>query len=750
VQYGFSGIPVPGSTFPQYSFFTTSGVSFVMASNSIPLVLFLGFAPTFNVPANSAKSYTRYFGVGNGSTRNMVDMLSEVNGFAKGTFSGCVTAGGSPAPGARVSIGAASAGTLTSVVSTWIADATGCFTGSVPSGSYQAVASKEGFPYEGGGTLPALHPVTISTGGNSVENFALPAAGRLHVTVVDEAGAPVPARLNVVGFDPSPEPTIVVPGGFGLPSAVNGVFNDVSKDGIPFGLTRVLYTPSNGVVDLDLEPGSYQAVVSRGTEYSAFSAPITITAGSTTNVAAQVARVIDTPGFISSDYHVHAINSPDSRINYTRRVEQFGGDGVENLILTEHDAHFDLGPMVASLGFTPFLHATIGEEITTFDYGHYNAYPMSVDPNRPSGGSTDHGGAAPPGQDFVQYGNYSLSPAQIYAAAVGSSAGTPDTVVQINHIDSHFSPLRINTSLVPPQSVLTPALKLALRQNPATPNLYFHFPALEIWNGAGRGDQNQFLLQRIGIWFNHLNQGLYTTMIADTDTHELFNTNGGGARTWTSSTTDTPALISGSELASAVRAGRAVSGQGIYVQTRLLAQDGSGGIADFTGSGSTLVASSNGSVDLEIKIQAPTWAEYDRIEIYANAATTVAGSNGGVPVLFGATPTLVLNKTTDFTVSTVTPYPAVPSAQRQETTKVVSFPGLTADTWFVVLVKGRDGVSKPMFPVFPKNLGTAGNTTLAQLLDGNLGQSGTMALGNTNALYADVDGTPGFHAPLAP
>jgi hypothetical protein len=753
VQYGFSGIPVTGSSFPGYTFFTTSGVSFVMAGNSIPLVLFLGFPPNFTIPASSSRTYTRYFGVGDGSSRNLIDMMNDVNGVTKGTLSGCVTAGGAPAPGARVSIGAASSGALTTVVSTWIADASGCYSGSVPVGSYQAVAAKQGFPYEPGGTLPTLpllHPVTITNGGSTVQNFALPATGQLHVTVVDEASAPVPARVSIVGFDPSPEPVIVIPGGFGLPAANNGTFNDVSKDGIPYGLSRVVYSSAGGVVDLDLEPGTYQIYVTRGTEYSAYSAPLTMTAGATTNVNAQIARVLDTSGFISSDYHVHAINSPDSRINYNRRIQSFGGENVENLILTEHDAHYDLSSQIASTGFAPFLHTTVGEEITTFDYGHFNSYPRTVDPTRPSGGSTDHGDAAPPGQDFVQYGNYSLSPAQIYAAATTDATSTPDTVVQINHIDSHFSPLRINTSLVPPQSVLTPTQQLALRQNPAIPNLFHHFPALELWNGAGRGDQGQFLNQRIGVWFNHLNQGLETTMIGDTDTHELFNVNTGGSRTWTSSTTDAPAAISDTEMANAVKAGRAVAGQGIYVQTRLLAQDGSGNVADFMQGGSTLVASSNGSVDLEIDIQAPAWAEYDRIEIYANAATTVFASNGGVPVLFGATPTLVLDKGVDFTVTTSTPHPSVPSAQRQETTKTVSFPGLAQDTWFVVVVKGRDGVSKPMFPVFPQNLSATGNTTLADLLDGNLGQNGTMALGNTNALYADVDGTAGFKGPLEP
>ena len=55
-----------------------------------------------------------------------------------------------------------------------------------------------------------------------------------------------------------------------------------------------------------------------------------------------------------------------------------------------------------------------------------------------------------------------------------------------------------------------------------------------------------------------------------------------------------------------------------------------------------------------------------------------------------------------------------------------------------------------MFPVFSADLQQAGNTTLANLIDGNLGQGGVTALGVTNALYADVDGNSQFDAPLAP
>jgi hypothetical protein len=61
--------------------------------------------------------------------------------------------------------------------------------------------------------------------------------------------------------------------------------------------------------------------------------------------------------------------------------------------------------------------------------------------------------------------------------------------------------------------------------------------------------------------------------------------------------------------------------------------------------------------------------------------------------------------------------------------------GLAADTWFVAVVRGSDGACGPMFPVYPDDITSGSNATLADLVDGNVGESGTMALGVTNALY---------------
>jgi len=754
VDYAYLPLPFPGSATGLSTFFTQSGVSFVLLNHSVAAVLFIGSPPNFNVAAGASRTFTRWFGVGDGSGSNATDLEQEIRAVSRGTVSGCITAGGAPAAGARVGIGPKNlAGTtLTSLAASFVADADGCYAGTLPVGTYGAVAGKTGFPYEGGGTQPLLHTVTISAGGAAVQDFALPATGRLQVTVSDESDAPVPARIGVVGFDPSPESTILFSLGLGIPEARTGLLYDVAADPLPYGLSRVEYAGADGASEFDLEPGTYQLVVSRGTEYSVFSTPISVTEDNTTSVAARIAQVVETPGYVSSDYHVHALNSPDSRISNDARALQFAGEGVDNVIMTDHEFRTDLKPVITRLGLVPFVTTMIGEEITTFDYGHFNAYPLQIDPSRVSQGAVDFGGGAAPGRDFPAYGSYTLSPAQIEAAALGSFA-TPDTVVQINHIDSHFGPMRIDTGLVPPRSLLTPAQAAALRLDPAITNFFHPFRALELWNGYSRGHQDEFLVGRIGIWFNLLNQGIVTTMIGDTDTHELFNTRSGGARTWTPTSPgfDLPASLLPSEIGQAVKAGRAVSGQGLYVQARLLAADGSGAAADFTRAGSTLIASSNGSVELEIRVQAPLWAEYDRIEVYANATPNVAGTNGGTPVAYGpGSPAVTLDLGVDFTANLVDVHPGVPGGSRRETTKLVSFSGLTQDTWFVVLVRGRDGVSRPMYPVMPASLATASNTTLAQLLDGNLGEGGVMALGNTNALYADVDGAPGFQAPLAP
>jgi hypothetical protein len=755
VSYGRIGLP--SADMPPFvdSSFSTSGVSFVLANNSvINLLIPVPHPPSLALDPGESGTFRRVFVVGNGSAGDVVTAQLDLLGEAHGTLRGCVTVGGAPAPGARVTAGDVSGGVIADIQSSWVTDADGCYEGSMPVGSFSVAAEREGTPYEGGGSQPVLHPVAIADGAVVVQDIALPATGRLRVEVTDPADgdAAVPARIGVVGFDPSPEPQILFNFFF---ASDGGTFKDVSKDPLPYGLTAVKYTGADGIAEFDLEPGSYRVFASRGTEYSLYGEDVTIAANATSEVEAEVTRVLDTTGFISSDYHVHSINSPDSRISLKNRADQFAGEGVENFIATDHDARTDPTPYIQAEHLGAWVKGTVGEEITTFDTGHYNGYPLGVDPVRPSGGSTDWARPAPPGEDFPAYGAYNRSPAEIHAevlnqlASDGSLLNTsPNVVVQINHIDSHFEPLQIDTAQEPPRSFLDPGEPEIFRLDPSVSNFFHHFPALELWNGSTRGAQSEFVDLRIGIWMNLLNQGLISTFIADTDTHTFLNLRTAGARTWTASPTDDPDEIDPDDVGASVLAGRATSGQGVYVQTRLRQTAVPANEASLAWGGSnTIDTGGDGDVTLVIDVQAPTWAPFDTVEIYANAETFPVKYNDGTPVDYDALATTTLRAGIDFVLPPPTVVlPGLDGAERQDLHLEVPF-SLAEDTWFVVVVRGSDGVSEPMFPVFASDLREMGNDNLMDLLDGNLDESGVLALGATNALYADVDGNPGWDPP---
>jgi hypothetical protein len=747
--------PCAGSSPPgASSSFTQTGVSAILHSTSVFTTLFLAFPPIFQVPPDdgmggNTNSFTRYFSVGDGSASNAIDLQLALTGSTSATLQGCVTAAGSPLPGARVSAGVVSGTAIEELSAHFVSGEDGCYQGQIPAPAagtiqYGVAAAKRSHPYEGSGPTPIFHTIDVGDGDTATVDIDLPQTGRVEVTVTDEAGQPVPARVSVIGTDPSPEPTssFSVAGQITITTAT---FQDATADSLPEGLVWLAYTDADGTTAFDVEPGTYDFVVSRGTEYSAHtlsSVDVDPLPAAATQIAATIAPVLDTTGFVSSDFHVHLEQSSDSQIGAAKRVRSFAGEGVDNIVTTDHDRHTDLVPTITSLGFTNFVNATIGEEITTFDYGHFNAYPLEIDPDRVSGGSTDWAGAAPIGGGFPSSipPAYTLLPSEIFDAvfttqrvAGGLLNTSPEIAVQVNHIDSHFSPLKIDTAAVPIRTFMSTAEKEARRFDGSTPDVDFFHPytALEIWNGFTQGHQSEFLDDRIGIWANLLNQSIKITAIYDTDTHDFFTTRSGGARSWTPSSSDLPALVDPDEVGAAVKDGKVVGGQGIYVQTRVVARNAPGTVADFTLGGDPQITVMDGLITLEVDVQAPLWAEFDTIDIYANPTTVVTGTNG-VPVLYTADPTLTLVKDTDFSVSTVQVHDplVVPGGSRLEASLSQDF-DLTVDTWLAVVVKGTDGVSQSMFPV----------------MAANMSQGGVLALGATNALYVDVDGNGDFNGP---
>jgi hypothetical protein len=740
VSYGLIH-EVPGS-----SSFSTDGVSVLVLGQSVIDLVLGGAQPNFEIPAQGELALRRYFAVGDGNASSVADVRNRILGFETGQLSGAVTSGGTPLANADLSVfrtlNASTEPPTRFVVSHSRTDSDGRYSMTLPPGDYEVQAHKEGFLYAS--DEPAL--VTIDADQPVQQDFELPPPGMLQVSVTERVpGAetqPIPAKLQLVGFDPAPPLLNNVLG------SSTGVFGD-NADRLPFGITLVEFIDRSGISDVYMvEPGDYQVVVSRGPRYSAFRQTISISSGQTTEIQAEIARVVDTPGLISADFHVHSIDSIDAEVTREERVATYLAEGVDFFTPSDHGTRTDFTDTLLAMDVADLIATAPNAEISPFDYGHFNSWPVTLDPAGLSNGSVDWGREAPPGADFPQYGSYVLSPAEIFTRTLDDPQ---QNVVQINHIASHFggNGLAIDTGQTPPQSEADLSER---RLDPGLDNAFDDgFQALEVWIGtSGRdGIFEDLLGQNAGDWFNLINQGLVRTGVADSDSHDRRITFLSTRNLIASAETD-PGALSGSaeDLAASIAAGRNVGTNAPTV--RIEASARYLGIERIAGLGvdqpTTVPISIGSTATITVNIATPAWAPVDKVDFYLNnqpERTTAAGT----AARYGVCPDItVAAGDPGWSVEEVTVAEDLPDASRLEITVTLDLPAITEDTWVIAMVSGSDGVSSPMFPVVPEDLDSETNQTLADLLDDNLGEGGMPAFAFTNPLFIDV-GNNGWSAP---
>jgi hypothetical protein len=525
-----------------------------------------------------------------------------------------------------------------------------------------------------------------------------------------------------------------------------------------------------------LQPGSYQLVVSHGPEYSVSKHNITVVAGDASTpqvVAATVVPVVDSTGFVSADHHVHLINSPDSTVSRDDRIVTMLAEGVDYFVASDHDFKEDLTAEVAALGASALVKTGISNEITYFDSGHFGAYPLDLVPGSVTNGAIDWGRAGvPAGLGYPSDGSYDLSVDEMATTAKAPPHNA--SVVQANHFNSgtlgYFRTSGIDTTVAPPQSSTDPA---RIRQNPAVTNLFSHeITALELWIESSR-DQNALALgENLGDYISMLN--LFDAanplqrkgIVCNSDTHSTTIVQAGGPRNMLASVTDDPALLDPQNLADAVNAGRNVCTSGPMVRVSI---EGDGGaVASHDLADPLLVPATLGTATLHVDIQSPTWAEYDKVDIYFNTVPSCVNT----PVNFLGSSKKNCTATPTFTLTPTKSTVPVNGDFRLESATVQGLT-ITQDSWVIVVVRGTDNVSKPLFPMNPQEIlpqacaanrcracgaglppcGIFGacnvsNQTVAELTDGNLNQCGVLTMAIANPLFIDFNGD-GFYKGVA-
>jgi hypothetical protein len=387
----------------------------------------------------------------------------------------------------------------------------------------------------------------------TVARLVVPQAERLDYRITDTDGHPIPGRLIVVGIDGTPDPR------FASIPRVSAAGNEVHS--------------VTGEGRVDIPPGRYRVIASRGIEWSV--AQRTIDVRAEQGVALRVALTHDlpTPGWISADLHLHAKPSGDSELSLDDRVASLLAAGVEFAVASDHNHVTDYAPTIASYDANSLITSTPGVEITTRTWGHFNAYPLPK-------------GSAPP--------PWTADPPEMFAAVRRLS---PDAVIQVNHPwSAGYGYFR--------RAVLDEKTGAHWRKQ-----FSFDFDLVEVVNGweFTTGD---FLARNLQRYFDLLNLGRHYTAVGSSDSHKLTNEWAGYPRTYVRvGDDDRPDRVTPAQVAAALKAGHAIVSLGPFVEAHVGA----------AGPGDTVVASA-GTVPLDVTVRSADWVSVDKVDVVENGA----------------------------------------------------------------------------------------------------------------------------------
>jgi hypothetical protein len=326
----------------------------------------------------------------------------------------------------------------------------GRFRGAVPPGDYVLVAKAA----DHAPSAPVA--VTVRAGETSVAHLALEPSGYLSYRVVDAGGALVPARLTFVALDDA-----------GNPLSWDGRLRPELGDGRnDFGIQEVVLGAA-GRGDVAIAPGRYRVYASRGLEYDIDVQDIELKPGQKLAATFQIARSVDTQGWLSGDFHLHVQSSVDSALLIRDRVMSNVVEGVEFVTSTDHDAIVDYRPVMNELGLYPLMGFQPGVEVSTLEFGHFNIFPMDYDDRK--GEVKD-----PPPWRFRRIG-------EVFEGMRARGLNGPEgTVIQVNHprdgFMGYFAQMGLNGYDL---TRATPGLEAC---NPATVEIPCDFDAIEIMN----------------------------------------------------------------------------------------------------------------------------------------------------------------------------------------------------------------------------------------------------------------------------
>ncbi len=613
-SYGYASLEGP-MFIPMFSSNQTAGITHGMAGQEA-----MGNA---RFPSGTALTAERIFALGEGDVGSVVEVILDARGTPTGRIAGHVLEQTTMEPLSDVHVFAYQGHGDERASRPWIEWRTdvgrdvvddGSFEGTLPEGDWTLMAHEKG--RANGQTVE----ITVSADSETEITLDLPMAGYARFEVVDEDGRTVPAKITIYAAPPAESPR-------------DSVLGDGYQPG--HNVSQVFHT--SHAVEVQLPVGEYYAVASRGPEYELDTSPIfMVTDHDTRTIQLQLVQVVDSTGWVGADLHVHSDTSFDAGTSKTDRMASIMAEHVEFFPSTDHDFITDYGPTMEALGWEAWTTQSPGVEVSPMEMGHYIGFPQASDFLAEAAGAFEWTG---------------MEPEEIFDGihAAGPPGTEPVVIVAHPHdgILGYFDQFGLNPYSHDDGEVLIERPMLALTNDLLDPdNFSMEFDVLELFNSyrmdllrsptqqesdayrkgeavtpyqwvSRTMDEQQALLDgetslgynifgQIDTWFTLLNLGYRVTAVGSSDTHSPSSTPSGQPRTWLMSPSDSAGHIDVNDITDALRAHQAVASYGPFVR--------------FEGDGMPIGSeiSANGSVELFIEVQSPSWFDTTQVELYEN------------------------------------------------------------------------------------------------------------------------------------
>ena len=409
------------------------------------------------------------------------------------------------------------------------------------------------------------------SGQYTLPDTAMSAAARIRIAVTDEAGVSTPCKAQFHGVDGTPNPNL------GAIERAHGC-----KD---------QYHSEDGAFTVQLPPGKYKVIVTHGPEYSHIDQDVTVDPDKEVVVSGKLQRLVDTTGWISSDFHNHSSPSGDNVCDTDGRVINLAAEHIEFAPTTEHNRFYDWEPTINALGLTPFIKTVKGVESTGRGQ-HFNAFPFEPDPALQDGG-------APVWNDDPRITALTLRRWQ---------GERPERWIQFNHptLSQMFADRNADGIVDGGFVGVGDMIDGMESQNGNTTNILADAP-FSVSRTSGS------LAAKVGVirefvWRQLLNQGHRLTAVAVADAHTVYGNGVGGWRIYLPSSTDDPAKINWADLSPHAKSGHIFLTTGPFLE--VTTPDGKIAGDDVR---------SGGGTTLHVRVQCTDWQDIDRVQVLVNS-----------------------------------------------------------------------------------------------------------------------------------